>query len=73
MSDKIDDICRDFLFLLDNQTFQTDCYNLEQLLKISEIDGWCYLIIVKTTFIIELGYWGPVCVYLFKYNGGLFC
>lgn len=39
MSDKIDDICRDFLFLLDNQTFQTDCYNLEQLLKISEIDG----------------------------------
>lgn len=57
MSDKIDDIGRDILFLLDNQTFQTDCCNLQQLLNISEIDRQCCLIIEKTTFIvIELGY-----------------
>lgn len=35
----MDDMCGDTLFLLDNPTFQKDCYNLEQLLKISDIDG----------------------------------
>ena len=39
MSDKIDDICGDLLFLWADQTFQTDCCNLlEQLLKIFEIE-----------------------------------
>lgn len=75
MSDKIDDICRDFLFLLANQTFQTDCCNLlEQLLKIFEIERWCCQITVKITFILmKVGYWGNMYTNLFKFSEELFC
>ena len=75
MSDKIDDICRDFLFLLANQTFQTDCCNLlEQLLKIFEIERWCCQITVKIPFILmTVGYWGNMYTNLFKFSEELFC